>query len=404
MAIVLGANQYGKAEIRFLHVRRDGDQPAPDAITDLNVSVTLAGELTATHLSGDNSAVLTTDAQKNTVYAFAQEHGVGAIEDFALLLARHFVASQAAISFARVTVEQYPWERLDGHAFVRSGREIRTATVSHDGTDSWVVSGLRDLTVLKSAGSEFWGFARDRYTTLAETSDRILATAVEARWRHARPEAAGGEPGWAESYGAAREAMLAAFAGTHSYSLQQTLFAMGQRVLAARPEIAEIRLALPNKHHFDVDMSPFGLPSSGEVFYVSDRPYGLIEGTIPRDDAPPPWTACQRGAGRRAGPPRRLPDLRPAHRRARPFAARPGDGRPDHRIPADPQPRHVRRQPRRGLPGRGLPPGPAGHRGGRAGRVRPGRPADPGGGFLPGPQAQHAGGGRADHRGACPAP
>jgi urate oxidase len=287
MAIVLGANQYGKAEIRFLHVRRDGDQPAPDAITDLNVSVTLAGELTATHLSGDNSAVLTTDAQKNTVYAFAQEHGVGAIEDFALLLARHFVASQAAISFARVTVEQYPWERLDGHAFVRSGREIRTATVSHDGTDSWVVSGLRDLIVLKSAGSEFWGFARDRYTTLAETSDRILATAVEARWRHARPEAAGGEPGWAESYGAAREAMLAAFAGTHSYSLQQTLFAMGQRVLAARPEIAEIRLALPNKHHFDVDMSPFGLPNTGAVYSVSDRPYGLIEGTVTRDDAPP---------------------------------------------------------------------------------------------------------------------
>ncbi|MGD0604252.1 MAG: factor-independent urate hydroxylase [Streptosporangiaceae bacterium] len=281
MAIVLGANQYGKAEIRLLHVHRDGP---PDVITDLNVSVTLAGQLTATHLSGDNAAVLTTDAQKNTVYAFAQEHGVGAIEDFALRLARHFVASQAAITLARVTVEQYPWERLDGHAFVRSGAEIRTATVSHDGTDSWVVSGLRDLTVLKSAGSEFWGFARDRYTTLAPTSDRILATAVQARWRHARPEAAGG---WAESYGAAREAMLAAFAGTHSYSLQQTLFAMGQRVLAARPEIAEIRLALPNKHHFDVDMSPFGLPNTGAVYSVSDRPYGLIEGTIIRDDAPP---------------------------------------------------------------------------------------------------------------------
>jgi urate oxidase len=87
--------------------------------------------------------------------------------------------------------------------------------------------------------------------------------------------------------------MLAAFADTHSYSLQQTLYAMGQRVLAGRPEIAEIRLALPNKHHFEVDMSPFGLTNSGEVFYVSDRPYGLIEGTITRDDAPPAgkaWT------------------------------------------------------------------------------------------------------------------
>jgi urate oxidase len=284
MAIVLGANQYGKAEIRLLHVCRDTEQQASDAITDLNVSVTLAGDLTATHLSGDNSAVLTTDAQKNTVYAFAAEHGVGAIEDFALRLAQHFVASQTAISFARVAVEQYPWQRLDDHAFVQAGREVRTATVSHDGTDSWVVSGLRELTVLKSAGSEFWGFARDRYTTLAPTSDRILATAVQARWRHTRPEAA---DGWAESYAAAREAMLTAFAGTHSYSLQQTLYAMGQRVLAARPEIAEIRLTLPNKHHFDVDMSPFGLPNTGAVYSVSDRPYGLIEGTVTRDDAPP---------------------------------------------------------------------------------------------------------------------
>jgi urate oxidase len=284
MAIVLGPNQYGKAEIRLLHVSRDG---GTHDIRDLNVSVTLSGELTTTHLTGDNSAVLTTDAQKNTVFAFAKEHGVGEIEDFALLLARHFVESQAAISFARVTVEQYPWERLGGHSFARSGREVRTATVSHDGGDSWVVCGLRDLTVLNSAGSEFWGFARDRYTTLAETRDRILATAVRARWRHADAGCAD----WGQSYCAARSLLLEAFAGTHSYSLQQTLYAMGSRVLEGRPEIAEIRLSLPNKHHFEVDMSPFGLENGGEVFYASDRPYGLIEGTVKRDDAPPPGKA-----------------------------------------------------------------------------------------------------------------
>src|SRR5260370_21839770 len=169
MTVVLGANQYGKAEIRLLRVVRDG---GTDDIRDLNVSVTLSGELAATHLSGDNSAVLTTDAQKNTVFAFAKEHGVGEIEDFALLLARHFVESQATISFARVTVEQYPWERLGGHSFVRSGREVRTATVSHDGADSWVLSGLHGLTGLNSAGSEFCGFAPDRHPTLARTPAR----------------------------------------------------------------------------------------------------------------------------------------------------------------------------------------------------------------------------------------
>ena len=300
MAIVLGHNQYGKAEIRLLHVSRDD---ATHTIRDLNVSVTLSGGLAATHLTGDNTAVLTTDAQKNTVFAFAKEHGVSQIEDFALLLARHFVESQAAISFARVTIEQYPWDRLGGHSFCRSGREVRTAMVSYDGRDSWVVSGLRDLILLNTAGSEFWGFARDRYTTLAETTDRILATAVNARWRHASPvtqqpgtegtlgSAPDGAPDWADSCCAVRELLLAAFADTHSYSLQQTLFAMGRRVLDGRPEIAEIRLSLPNKHHFEVDMSPFGLENAGEVFYAADRPYGLIEGTVTRDAAPPPGKA-----------------------------------------------------------------------------------------------------------------
>jgi urate oxidase len=281
MAIVLAANQYGKAKVRLLHVSRDDPE---HEITDLSVSVALSGDLTATHLSGDNSDVLTTDAQKNTVFVFAKD-GVGEIEDFALRLARHFVASQVAITFGRVTVEQYQWERQAEHSFVRSGREVRTATVSHDGTNSWVVSGVSGLTVLNTAGSEFWGFARDRYTTLDETTDRILATAVSARWRHA--SAADSAPCWADSYRAARDLMLEAFADTHSYSLQQTLFAMGQRVLDGRPEIAEIRLSLPNKHHFEVDMSPFGLENGGQVFYAADRPYGLIEGTVTRDDAPP---------------------------------------------------------------------------------------------------------------------
>lgn len=286
MAVVLGANQYGKAEIRLLHVVRDN---AGHRITDLDVSVTLSGDLAATYLSGDNSAVLTTDAQKNTVFAFAKEHGVGEIEDFALLLARHFVGSQQAVSFARVTVEQYPWERLGHHTFARSGREVRTATASSTGAGCWVVSGVRGLTLLNSTGSEFRGFARDRYTTLTETSDRILATAVEARWRHASPAPASG--GWAESYSTARDLLIRAFAETYSRSLQQTLFAMGERVLRHRPEIAEIRLSLPNKHHFEVDMSPFGLDNAGEVFYAADRPYGLIEGTVSRDDAPAPGKA-----------------------------------------------------------------------------------------------------------------
>src|SRR5262249_61078980 len=114
-------------------------------LTDLNVSVALAGALAGTHLTGDNSAVLSTDAQKNTVYAFARRYGIGEIEDFGLLLARHFVASQPSIRQARVHIEQYGWHRLGDHSFARDPAEVRTATVTCAGTRAWVVSGLADL-------------------------------------------------------------------------------------------------------------------------------------------------------------------------------------------------------------------------------------------------------------------
>lgn len=292
MAIVLGENRYGKAETRLVRVGRDGDQ---HTLTDLNVSVALAGDLAATHLTGDNSDVLPTDSQKNTVYAFARQ-GVGEIESFAARLARHFVQTQHAIRRAEVRIEQYGWRQLGPHSFERVGPQTRTATVSYDGDGIQVVSGLTGLVLLNSTASQFTGFVRDRYTTLPETTDRVLATAVDARWRHLGPAdwtaTDWAATDWAASHAGVRDALVEAFVGTYSSSLQQTLLAMGSWVLQSRPEVAEIRLSLPNRHHLLVDLSPFGLDNPNEVFIAADRPYGLIEGTVTRDDVPPaggPW-------------------------------------------------------------------------------------------------------------------
>ncbi|MGB3437885.1 MAG: urate oxidase [Actinophytocola sp.] len=277
--IRLGDNQYGKAETRLVRVDRGGDR---HVVTDLNVSTALAGDLSATHLTGDNAGVLPTDTQKNTVYAFARD-GVGEIEAFALRLARHFVDSTPTIHRARVKIEQYRWERIGDrdHSFVR-GAGTRTATVTYDGTAATVVSGVDDLVLMNTTGSEFHGFHNDEYTTLPETHDRILATAVSARWRHGAAENAD----WTGSHHTACRHLLDAFADTHSLSLQQTLYAMGEQVLRHRDELVEVRLSLPNKHHFLVDLSPFELDNPGEVFFAADRPYGLIEGSVVRDGAP----------------------------------------------------------------------------------------------------------------------
>jgi urate oxidase len=287
---VLGPTRYGKAEVRLVHVARNG---AEHAIRDLNVSVALSGDQADTHLTGDNTKVLTTDAQKNAVYALARQHGVDAVEDFAKLLARHFLTTCPYISHARVAIDEYAWDRIPGvqsrHSFVRSGREVRTVLVHADAAGaSSVVSGLKDLVVLNSTGSEFHGFFHDEYTTLAETTDRVLATAVDARWRHLDHTLDHtGECDWDKSYAQARAALLTAFADTHSLSLQQTLYAMARRLIGRDEQIAEVRLALPNRHHFTVDLAPFGLTNENEVFYAADRPYGLIEGTVARAGTPP---------------------------------------------------------------------------------------------------------------------
>ncbi|MFJ8358105.1 factor-independent urate hydroxylase [Streptomyces sp. NPDC093984] len=282
---VLGQNQYGKAENRVVRITRDG---ATHHIKDLNVSVSLSGDMDEVHYSGSNANVLPTDTTKNTVYAFAKEHGVDSAEQFGIHLARHFVTSQEPIHRARIRIEEYAWDRIEhsgkgAHSFVRTGRETRLTQITYDGSSWEVVSGLKDLTVMNSTDSEFWGYVKDKYTTLPEAHDRILATSVTGRWRFNWTDDAQEAPDWETSYEETKKHLLQAFAETYSLSLQQTLYQMGARIIEHRAEIDEVRFSLPNKHHFLVDLEPFGLKNDNEVYFAADRPYGLIEATVLRD-------------------------------------------------------------------------------------------------------------------------
>lgn len=298
MGISLGANQYGKAENRVVRIYRD---TARHEIVDLNVSTSLRGGFTAAHISGDQADVLPTDTQKNTAFAYAKEHGVTSPEDYAIALGAHFLDAAPKADSAQIRVEQYAWDRVPvgpaghDHAFVRRGGAVRTTVVTVAGRPGTgrtvrVVSGLRDLVLLKSTGSEFKGYLKDRYTTLPEADDRILATSLIARWRY---EAADGVD-WNKSHATITATLLEAFATTYSRALQETLYVMGRQVLETSQQVAEIRFSAPNKHHFLVDLSPFGVENNGEVFIAADRPYGLIEAAVVRDgasDAGDAWLA-----------------------------------------------------------------------------------------------------------------
>jgi len=295
MTARLHAHQYGKAETRVVRIVRDTPR---HEIRDLNVSSALRGHFDAAYLAGDQSAVLPTDTQKNTVFAYAKEHGIKSPERFGVLLAEHYVRDIAPVTGARVDVHEYAWVRavVDGaehdHTWVRSGQEVRTASVTVDEGTTTVIAGLRDLTVLKSTGSQFTGFLKDEYTTLDEATDRILATSLVAQWRYA-----GTDLDFDATYGRVRSVLLSTFATLHSLALQQTLWHMGTRVIEQVPEVLEIRFAAPNKHHFLSDLTPFGLENPGEVFWAADRPYGLIEATLTREGAAPADAAWIRSIG-----------------------------------------------------------------------------------------------------------
>ncbi|WP_159500368.1 factor-independent urate hydroxylase [Microbacterium sp. 18062] len=294
--VSLGPNKYGKAENRVVRITRDTGR---HEIADLNVTSQLRGAaLVDSYLTGDNALVVATDTQKNTIYAFAKKHGVPSPEQFLLTLADHFVAGFEWIEGGLWQAEQYEWARIlvegkpHDHSFVRTGQGTRLATVQVIDGSTHVTGGVKDLVVLKSTGSEFHGFPRDEYTTLVETTDRVMSTSVTGRWRYL-PEAVEAGIDYNGLYEEVTAVLLSAFATVHSLALQQTLFEMGKAAILARPEIAEVRFAMPNKHHFVYDLSPFGLENPNEVFHADDRPYGLIEGTVVRDGAAPApeaWT------------------------------------------------------------------------------------------------------------------
>jgi len=285
VGIVLGTNRYGKAETRVFRIVRDTDR---HVVRDLNVSTALTGDFADAHLAGDQGHVLPTDTQKNTVFAYAKKVGIDAVEEFGLALARHFVEDVAPVRGADVRIEEHAWERIadHDHGFRRVGPEVRTTRVGVSPEGTTVVSGIRDLVVLKSTGSEFADFLVDEYTTLAPTHDRVLATSLTAEWAWTwtgadRPD---DRPDWDASYDSVRRILLDRFAQVHSLALQQSLWEMGRAVLEQHPEIASIELVAPNIHHIAVDLAPFGLDNPGEVFHVTDRPYGLIEVTVERED------------------------------------------------------------------------------------------------------------------------
>ena len=64
---------YGKNYVKILQLRREG---RTHHVKELEVNTQLTLNNTKDYLHGDNSDIIATDSQKNTVYILAKQHGV----------------------------------------------------------------------------------------------------------------------------------------------------------------------------------------------------------------------------------------------------------------------------------------------------------------------------------------
>ena len=277
--IELGANRYGKAAIRVVRVLRGDDS---DRVLDLTVAIALEGDFESAHTDGDNSLVIATDTMKNTAYAFAKDHLGGSIEAYGRALAEHFLA-ESQVDTATVNIRAQQWRAIDvagapaPGAFVRGGEATRVATVAANRGGTSVEAGIEDLVVMKTRRSAFSGFPRDRYTTLPDTDDRLMATRITAIWRYGAPDIDGDA-----TFAAVRRSLLEVFADHDSPSVQTSIWIMARAILERHDEVEIVRMVLPNLHHWLVDLTPFGLTNDREIYTPTTEPHGLIEATVRR--------------------------------------------------------------------------------------------------------------------------
>ncbi len=280
MAAKLASSRYGKGEVKVKKVTRHKDY---HELKDISVSVYCEGDFTVAHLDGDNSAVLPTDTQRNTIYILAKDHPLDTIESFGLFLSAHLLKANTQFTSVQVEIAQNMWERIpvggkQHPTTYRKAGEEQWLTAVHRTRDSVAVqSGIHDLEILKTTDSGFSDFKVDEFTTLKDTKDRVLNTVLKAMWPYKSVDV-----DFAKEREQIMTAVLDTFAGHQSLSVQHTLYAMGEAALAKTKSIDSISLEMPNVHNLLFDLSRFNRENNSEVFHVTSEPFGIITGVVSR--------------------------------------------------------------------------------------------------------------------------
>jgi len=294
----LESSSYGKDNVKFLKVKRDPQNPKNHEIIEATVCVLLEGNFDISYTNADNSPIIPTDTVKNTILVLGKTTEVFPIERFAATIATHFISKYSHVSAASVNIIQDRWikyevdGKLHDHSFIHQGPEKRITNLYYKKSGDYILkSSIKELTVLKSTGSQFHGFNNCDFTTLKPAYDRILSTDVSATWKFCSKKLGpieninklANSGLFDHTYKSARKITLDRFALENSPSVQATMYNMSTDILKSINEVESVSYSLPNKHYFLFDFQWKGLSNDQELFYPSPHPNGLINCEVVRD-------------------------------------------------------------------------------------------------------------------------
>ena len=275
----IGSSSHGESRLRMLRIMRRGDRHDPK---ELAVSFRFEGDFAAAFRDGRADGLPPGETLKNMVHRTACEFGSGEIEEFGLALCTRVLAEHQAITRARVDITERSWVRMDaggrpqGQTFLAGTPEVKTTAITSNGRQAAVVSGIDGLSVMRTAG--FLPAARHEAEDGANDGlQRLLVGDLSARWTYSsadvtfRPYRQG-----------VRAALIETFAWHASRSVQHTLYAIADVVLATYQEIVDVTLALHERPYRPADLFSAGIENPDELFVALEEPVGVVEVTVER--------------------------------------------------------------------------------------------------------------------------
>jgi urate oxidase len=281
MSLKIGASSFGESRLRMLRVVRRGDRHDP---RDLTVSCRFEGDFAPAFRDGRADGVVPGEALKNMVHAAAREFGSSEIEEFGIALCQRVLAGNPRITRARVELSERPWARLDaggraqGQAFLAGNPERRTAAVTSNGDRVAVVSGLEEHTLMRTSGISVGRTLQPIEDGVSVGLQRFLGGTLTARWTYNTPDV---------TFGPFRQGVRAAIIETFAWhggrSVQQTLYAIADVVLASYQEISVVTLTMHERPYRPADLFAAGMENPDDLFVALDEPVGVVEVTVERE-------------------------------------------------------------------------------------------------------------------------